>query len=84
MLHLSEILLQHKEVTSFEELVELIKQKARTERFFRFDLKPPFSDTPENWEWVLEAAFSGPVENNGEEQPDVNTDRNNSHPSNSE
>jgi hypothetical protein len=25
------------------------------------DVKPPFPDTPDNWEDRLEAAFSGPV-----------------------
>jgi len=62
MLNLSEILLQHKEVTTFDELVDVVKQRARNERFFRMDLKPPFFDTPENWEWVLEAAFSGHID----------------------
>jgi len=26
--------------------------------FFRMDLKPPYPDTPNNWEMILEAAFS--------------------------
>ena len=59
MLHVSELLLQHKEITTFVEFVELVKQRAQTERFFRMDLKPPYPDTPDNWEIVLEAAFSG-------------------------
>lgn len=63
MLHVSDLLLQHKEVTTFEELVNVVKQRARNELFFRIDLKPPFPDTPENWEIVLEAAFSGVVDN---------------------
>ena len=29
------------------------------ERFFRMDVKPPFPDTPLDWEDRLEAAFSG-------------------------
>ncbi len=59
MLYLSELLIQHHELQSFDELVELIKQHAKTsgERFFRIDVKPPFPDTPENWEDRLEAAF---------------------------
>jgi hypothetical protein len=50
--------MQHHELENFEELVEVVKQKAQTgERFFRMDVRPPFPDTPENWEDRLEAAF---------------------------
>jgi alpha-ketoglutarate-dependent taurine dioxygenase len=59
MLYLSEILLQHHELTSFYELIPLIQERARQgERFFRMDVRPPFPDTPENWEDRLEAAFT--------------------------
>lgn len=58
MLHVSDLLLQHREVNTFEELVEVVKLRALDEMFFRIDLKPPFPDTPENWDMVLEAAFS--------------------------
>jgi hypothetical protein len=60
MLKLSDILVAHKEVESFDELIPIIQDIARSgERFFRIDLKPPYPDTPENWEDRLEAAFSG-------------------------
>mgnify|MGYP001826461433 FL=1 len=60
MLKLSDILVAHKEVESFDELVPIIQEVARGgERFFRIDLKPPYPDTPEDWEDRLEAAFSG-------------------------
>ncbi len=59
MLWLSEILLQHHELESFESLLSVVKAEARRgERFFRMDIKPPFEDTPENWEDRLEAAFT--------------------------
>ena len=58
MLHVSEILLQNPDVDSFEELVQLIRERSRTEMFFRIDVKPPFRDTPEDWEDRLEAAFT--------------------------
>ncbi|MCB1829630.1 MAG: sulfur relay protein DsrC [Chromatiaceae bacterium] len=58
MLHLSEVLMQHPEVESFEELVAKVKERSKTEMFFRIDVKPQFSDTPENWEDRLEAAFT--------------------------
>jgi len=60
MLNLSEVLLQKQhELTSFVELEKEIEHIAKTgdERFFRMDIKPPFADTPENWEDRLEAAF---------------------------
>jgi hypothetical protein len=58
MLYLSEILIEHHDLQNFEELVEMVRQKAKTgERFFRMDVRPPFPDTPENWEDRLEAAF---------------------------
>jgi len=57
MLYLSELLIKHHELTSFEELIKLLKEIKKNERFFRMDVKPPFADTPDNWEDRLEAAF---------------------------
>ena len=59
MLWLSEVLLQHHEVESFEDLVKIIEEEAKGQIHFRMDLKPPYPDTPEDWEDRLEAAFSG-------------------------
>jgi len=60
MLWLSEILLQHPDLDSFERLIPLVQDGARTgEIFFRMDVKPPYQDTPQNWEDRLEAAFNG-------------------------
>ena len=59
MLNLSEILLRNHALVKFEELIPLVQEGAKTERFFRMDIKPPFADTPENWEDVLEGAFNG-------------------------
>lgn len=60
MLKLSEILVANQHVESFDDLIPLVQSVARTgERFFRMDVKPPYPDTPENWEDRLEAAFSG-------------------------
>jgi len=58
MLHVSDLLLEHREISSFDELVDLVRVRSRSEMFFRMDLKPPYPDTPENWESVLEAAFN--------------------------
>jgi hypothetical protein len=59
MLWLSEVLLQNYELETFEQLKEEVGRHARAgEMFFRMDVRPPFPDTPEDWEDRLEAAFS--------------------------
>lgn len=59
MLWLSEILLQRYDLESFADLVAEVQSRAREgERFFSMDVKPPFQDTPEDWEDRLESAFS--------------------------
>lgn len=53
-------MVSNQQIESFEELVPIIQEIARGgERFFRMDVKPPFPDTPEDWEDRLEAVFSG-------------------------
>ena len=59
MRYLSEILLQDHEIESFAQLVTVVRKRAASERFLHMDIKPPFADTPDNWEDVLEAAFTG-------------------------
>ncbi|PLY11874.1 MAG: sulfur relay protein DsrC [Sedimenticola sp.] len=58
MLLLSEVLIQNPQVENFDQLLETIKELRNTQMFFRIDVKPQFSDTPENWEDRLEAAFT--------------------------
>ncbi|MCB1774986.1 MAG: sulfur relay protein DsrC [Gammaproteobacteria bacterium] len=59
MLYLSKILIANQDVQTFEELQELVKAYAREgEMFLRFDVKPPYPDTPSDWEDRLEATFS--------------------------
>lgn len=58
MLLLSEIMIQSPDIDSFETLIELVKERKQSEMFFRIDVKPPYQDTPENWEDLLEAAFT--------------------------
>ncbi len=57
MLNLSEVLIQNPQLQSFDELIEVIKERRKGHMFFRIDVKPPYPDTPENWEDRLEAAF---------------------------
>lgn len=59
MLVLSELLLQNQSLTRFDELSALVRHRAREgERFLEFDVRPPFPDTPEDWQERLEAAFT--------------------------
>jgi hypothetical protein len=58
MLYLSEVLMQNPQVETFEQLVAVIRERSRTEMFFRIDVKPQFADTPADWEDRLEAAFT--------------------------
>jgi hypothetical protein len=52
-------MLQGYDIESFEQLKAVIGERARGgELFFRMDVKPPYPDTPEDWEDRLEAAFS--------------------------
>lgn len=59
MLWLSEILLQNPQAESFADIKDLVAERAaQGERFFRMDIKPPYSDTPPDWEDRLEAVFT--------------------------
>ncbi|MEN8169698.1 MAG: sulfur relay protein DsrC [Pseudomonadota bacterium] len=58
MLYLSEVLIQNPEIQGFDELLEIVKLRSKSEMFFRIDVKPPYPDTPENWEDRLEASFT--------------------------
>ncbi len=59
MMNLSEVMIKHHDLDSFERLLEIVHEEARSSRarFFRIDVRPPYADTPENWEDRLEAAF---------------------------
>jgi len=59
MLILSEIMIAHTDLESFEDLVAVVKKVSKTsnERFFKMDVKPDYQDTPDNWEDRIEAAF---------------------------
>ena len=61
MLWLSELLMQEHQLASFEELKKALeKRAAQGEMFFRMDVRPPFQDTPEDWEDILESVFTSP------------------------
>ena len=60
MLHLSQLIIANQETESFEAFLGTVAEAARSgERFLRFDVKPPYPDTPEDWEDRIEAVFNG-------------------------
>jgi|TARA_B100001113_G_C20948715_1_gene552153 hypothetical protein len=60
MLYLSAVIIEEKDIETFDELLEIIKERAKSgEIFIKLDLKPPYPDTPEDWEEKIESAFSG-------------------------
>lgn len=59
MLWLSEVLMQHHELETFDQLEAVIKKRGQQgEMFLRMDVRPPFKDTPLDWEERLESAFT--------------------------
>jgi len=58
MLMLSDLLIGN-DVESYAELVLAVEAVAKNgEMFFQMDVKPPYADTPDNWEEHLEARFT--------------------------
>ena len=59
MLYLSELLLREHQLDNFNDLVNSIVIEAKNgQMFFSADVRPPFTDTPEDWEVILENAFT--------------------------
>ncbi len=59
MAQLSDLIIAHPEVTTFDELEKLVQHAGESgQMFLEFDVKPDFRDTPRNWQWILEAAFT--------------------------
>jgi hypothetical protein len=56
---LSELIIQHPEVSMFVDLLAAIRRRAEEgERYMlEVDLKPDYPDTPRNWEFLVEEAF---------------------------
>ena len=58
MAMLSNLMISHPEVQSFEDLERLVIEVAKSgEIFLEMDLKPDYPDTPRTWNTRLESAF---------------------------
>lgn len=59
MAKLSELIIAHPDVKTFDDLERLVAHSGESgQMFLEFDLKPDYRDTPRKWEWRLEAAFT--------------------------
>jgi len=66
MAKLSELVISHPEIVSFDELEQLVVRHAGSgDNFLELDVKPDYENTPKNWAWILEAAFYRRTENDG-------------------
>jgi len=60
MIYLSELLIQNPHFETFDQLMDLIGQKAQEGAIhLKIDIKPSYPDTPGNWEDKVEGAFVG-------------------------
>ena len=58
MAQLSDLIIQHPEITSFKDLTSLVGELGKSgEMFLEFDVKPDYPDTPRNWSMKLESTF---------------------------
>lgn len=56
---LSDVIIQNPQINSFSELEDALHAITSEDvLFLNFDVKPDYRDTPRNWQWRLEAAFS--------------------------
>ena len=59
MLYLSHIVKAHSDLERFDELAGVVAALGRQGMILlTMDERPPYADTPENWEFVLESAFT--------------------------
>lgn len=58
---LSEIMISNPEIQTFEQFVVMIRRRAEQgdQIFLEMDLKPEYPDTPRNWAFLVEAAYTG-------------------------
>lgn len=56
---LSDIIIRNPGVSSFQDLLPVVRKRGQEgTTLLQVDIKPDYPDTPRNWEWLLEAAFT--------------------------
>ena len=59
MVSVSDLIIYHPEVMSFEQLLVVVAMAATDGvRFLNYDIKPDYRDTPRRWEAEIEKAFT--------------------------
>jgi len=60
LIRLSEIIVQNPQVGSFDGLIAAIRERAEAagKAMLEMDIKPDYPDTPRNWEFLVESAFT--------------------------
>ncbi|MEQ1695679.1 MAG: sulfur relay protein DsrC [Hyphomicrobiaceae bacterium] len=59
MVAVSDLIIKHPEVATFDELLVIVAMAAKDgARFLNYDIKPDYRDTPKRWEMLLENAFN--------------------------
>ena len=61
MFYLSDVLKTQHDLDNFTDLLEIVRNKAREgELHMDVDIRPPFQDTPKDWQNQVEMAFTFP------------------------
>lgn len=60
LIRLSEIITQNPQNGSFDQLIASIRDRAEAagKAMLEIDIKPDYPDTPRNWEFLVESAFT--------------------------
>jgi len=60
LIRLSDIIVQNPDVGSFPGLIKVIRDRAEEagKAMLEMDIKPDYPDTPRNWEFLVESAFT--------------------------
>jgi len=59
MIYINQVLSMHPDLKTFAELTDVVRALGEQgEILISMDQKPPYPDTPENWEMALENAFT--------------------------
>ncbi len=57
---ISDIIIRHPDIDTFAGLLETVRGiTSDAMLFLEFDIKPDYRDTPRDWQWQLEGAFTG-------------------------
>lgn len=60
LIRLSDIIVQNPDAGSFQDLLTAIRDRAEAagKAMLEIDIKPDYPDTPRNWEFQVESAFT--------------------------